>query len=201
MKAFPYVTELQKKIESINGQDNPLKSEDFVWPTQEQNALIVSQQNGISDVAICLQEKILHYFSSRRYPKDFSFEDLPSLSVLIEELSHFSFFCEKSHKKQEISPLDMEIQAEVDKFSFALHCLEEMERESERHFVYEVLFENPQLGDWVAEKDRELYLDANQIAKNFCRSFLKEKKRLSDSKDLFQTFFAMSPAEKRKLML
>lgn len=201
MKSFGFVTNFQRKIESINGQNNPLRSEDFVWPTEMQNALIVSQQNGVSDVAICLQQKILQEFADRNYPEDFSFDDLPALSVLIEEISHFSFFCEKSRVKQEISPLDMEIQAEVDKFSFVLHCLEEMERANERHFVYEVLFENPKLGDWVPERDKGLYLDANQIAKNFCRSFLKEEKALREARDRFQSFFSMSPSEKRKLML
>jgi hypothetical protein len=186
-------------LELINGHENPFASQDFVMPTTQKNALVVNQAGEFSDVAICLQESLLTRFAHKDYPKDFSFEELPSLSILIEELSHFNYFCEKSRLGQVISPLDLEIQAEVDKFSFALSCLNQTNRESEKDRVFDRIFEETQWGEWVSEVDLEIYQDAHQIAKNFCRSILRQCGSFDEGQKEFQKFFSLEPALKRKL--
>jgi len=201
MSDFSFVTRIQKQIEGINGQENPHSSENFVMPTTHQNALVVNQTQDGSDVAICLQKEILEEFSGRVYPQDFQMLELPRLSVLVEEVSHFNYFCEMSRVKREISPLDLEIQAEVDKFSFALSCLHQQQEEALADSVFDVIFDQLRMGEWVSSEDEETYRDAHQIARGFCRRVLREHENFHEQLELFRQFFSLSPVEKRRAAL
>ncbi|TVQ79437.1 MAG: hypothetical protein EA369_04710 [Bradymonadales bacterium] len=188
---------IQRQIETVNGQENPYDSRDFVMATESQNALLVNQTEGVADLAICLQAKLLEEFGERHYPSDFRLEDFPSLSVLVEELSHFNYFVEKTRLNQQIRPLDLEIQSEVDKFSFALSCLQGSGQEFQDE-IFELLFDQIRLGDWVDEQERARYHDAHQIARSFCRAVLNESSCFDDQRSLFQAFFSLTPQEKRR---
>jgi len=148
---------------------------------------------------VCIDETILDRNAHLRLPYDFDMASLPDLAVVIEELSHFNTFCSAALINRPLSPLDLEIQGEVDKFAVVLDWLHERNEESLKDQIYDLMFGKLNVGTWVHSKDRQLYEEAHQISKNFIRKVLGQSKCHQDSRLLFREFFAKSPSEKLKL--
>lgn len=186
------IEEIQKQLELLYGKSNPLKPADFIIQTRDKNALVVSQNGDEADLAICLSEQLLRRFQNQTFPQDFDLSCFPDLSVIVEELSHFNFFCENAFKNQEVSPLELEVQGEVDKFGFALECLYARNEMFLADKIFESLFDNFKLGHWVSPDERERYQQAHEVARAFCRKVLDRAKSMSDKRELFRSFYEAS---------
>jgi hypothetical protein len=189
------IDQVENRLRKINGIEHYLRARDFVIPTELDNSLIIAEREGEADLAICLREKVLERLSSVQLPQDFDFELIPDLSLVVEELSHFNFYCVHAHSGRQISGLDMEIQAEVDKFAFALDCLEQQNQASLEHKLFDLHFEHLKLGGWVSSDLALRYEDAHRIARGFCRKIL-QRPRASERRALLRDFFR-SPSKDR----
>jgi hypothetical protein len=196
LKDLEFVHQIQKSLETLNGFSNPHSVEDFIIASDKKNALIVHEQNEEADIAVCLQKKILDKLSQTKLPRDFQLELFPDLSIVIEELSHFNTYCLKAMHLQEVSELELEVQAEVDKFGLALGWLEQRNEQELREKVYDILFKEIHLGDWVENAEADRYQEAHLIAKNFCRKILEADLSAGAAQEKFQEFFLLPRSEK-----
>jgi hypothetical protein len=182
------IDQIEFRLREINGVSHFLHARDFVMPTKAQNTLLISETGDHADIAICLMESLLNRFQSLRLPQDFTLEVQPALSVIVEELSHFNFYCVNASHGREISGLDMELQAEIDKFSFALDCLHEQNLKGFEDQLFEMHFGQLRLGEWVKPEEQERYVVAHSIARAFCRELLRQSE-VGDRRSLLQRFF------------
>jgi len=189
----PILLQVDSRLKKINGIQHSWQVEDFVMPTETENTLLISERGEDADLAICLQKDLLDELSGLSFPNDFSLKVFPRVSLLVEELSHFHFYCVNATHQRKISALEMEVQAEVDKFSFALDCLEEMNLRNLEDDVFGILFNQLQLGPWVKSEERSRYQEAHQIARAFCRKLLRST---TDRSATIQEFYRMSPEER-----
>ena len=189
------IDQIELRLREMNGVSHYLHARDFILPTKAQNSLLIAEKNGQADVAICLTEALLKRFESLQLPQDFSLEVQPALSVIVEELSHFNFYCVHASHGREITGLDMELQAEIDKFSFALDCLHEQNLKDLEDQLFEMHFGRLQLGDWVKPEEEERYAEAHRIARAFCRQLLRQDS-FRDRKALLQSFFKAPPSSR-----
>ena len=173
---------------------------DFVVPSKQKNAFVVKEAGeGLeqeAEVLVCLQEEVLARLANKKFPEDFSLELLPDLSVVIEELSHFNTFCQKAVLDRGISSLELEVQAEVDKFGIALDWLEKRNEAHLRDQVFDTLLGECVLGDWVEPQHESRYRDAHEIARNFCRRVLEKNLQGADLHQELQKFFNLSKDHK-----
>jgi hypothetical protein len=184
-----FLNQIQAELKKLNGSHHDFRVIDFLVPTENQNALIVNQEGENVDLAICLSASLLKKFQEKTYPTDFKIENFADLSVIVEELSHFNLFCENALRNQEVSALELELQAEVDKFGFALECIHAQQEKILEDVVFEVLFDELKLGAWVKEEDRGRYIQAHETARAFCRKIMKKDNDMSSRRDLFRKFF------------
>lgn len=201
MKYFEFLHQVQTRLEAINGFNHDLLITDFLAPSQNQNSLIVRENPEGPEVLVCLDEKILQKFSDIKLPQDFSLKNFADLSIVIEELSHFNTFCQKAMEDHPVSPLELEVQGEVDKFAMALDVLSERNEEALKHQFFEILFGQFMVGDWVNEKQRHVYEEAHQIARQFCRTVLERNLSASERRKEFRKFFGLPRAEKLSPLL
>lgn len=193
---FSFLDEIQSQLSVLNGKENPLRPADFLIKTENQNALLVNQIGDEADLAICLSAQLLEKFQNQNFPKDFELSDFPDLSIVVEELSHFNFFCDNALRNQEVSALELEVQGEVDKFGFALECLHAQNEKQLADEVFEVLFREARVGSWVKPEEKERYFQAHDIARGFCRKVLDQTKDLQEQRKLFRGFFS-APLSKK----
>lgn len=190
------IESIDQELKQINDLSHSHLAEPFVVLTESQNEFLISEYKDNADLAICLKSELVEKFANREFPKSFSMEDLSELSVLVEELSHFNTFCENAMSNRPVSSLGLEVQAEVDKFAFALECLFAINETAFVEQAYQAIFENYRLGEWVSKEDEELYLKANQIAKNYCSDLIEKSNSLAEFRKDFQKFFRRSDSEK-----
>jgi len=188
--------QIHQSLQDLNGIETSLSIMDFVKPTKGLNKVIFQEENEVAEIAVCLNEKLLSRVEDTNLPEDFSLEKLPDLSVVVEELSHFNTYCEKALKDQPVSELELEVQAEVDKFGLALEWLSKRNEDHLKEQVFELLFKEITLGEWVLPDKRALYEDAHLIARNFCRKLMHEDLNHSERRDKFRKFFSKSQSEK-----
>lgn len=189
------LNEIESAIRRINNSRHDFLSEDFLILTDNQNALLVSEQDQDVDIAICLQRSLLEKLDALELPLDFHIDHLSDLSVVVEELSHFQYFCENASRNRVLSPLELEIQAEVDKFSYSLDCLERQNQKELEAAVFHRLFDEFQVGAWVKEEEIPVYEHAHHVARAFCRKLLHLK---DDRPSLMQSFYQADLNEKKR---
>lgn len=88
---------------------------------------------------------------------------LRSFCAAIEGISHFMLLVERARREEPLTLLELEVQAEIDKFvSARLHC---PEREPALH---RALFVDADLHDGLSTEERHRYREAGRLARAWC---------------------------------
>lgn len=190
-----FLRQIQVELEQLNGIENPHDVRDFVRLNESENALVVREEGDDAEVAVLLHDALVQSYEGASFPNDFEFSQLADLSIIIEELSHFCLYCAKATNDRSLSPIEMEVQAEVDKFALALRWLEAENEEALKHRIYEQIFENYHFREELSDRARLRYQEAHLIAKNFCRQFVRNGWGAQD----FRDFFSRPRSEKLRL--
>lgn len=91
---------------------------------------------------------------------------LDDFLMALEGVSHFSYFVHSADEERQVTLMEMELQAEVDKFvSVAFANIGRGVRLSELH---NQLFERARFADDLTTAERERYGDANRFASEYC---------------------------------
>ena len=189
MKYFDLLNRIQRSLQETNGFQHDLLVTDFLAPSKSQNSLIVKEGSDTTEILVCLDEELLNRCSSLRLPYDFQPDMIPDLAILIEELSHFNTFCDRALQDQSVTALELEVQGKVDKFSTILGWLEERNEEILRDRIFDALFDECKVGEWVSEDNRLRYFEAHSIARNFCRKVLRTSPSPEERRVAFKKFF------------
>jgi len=200
MKYFDFLLQIQTQLQELNDCRHDLLVTDFLVPSKGQNSMIVKEGGDGAEVLVCLEERILKKFQNAQMPRDFRWDHLPDLSVVVEELSHFNTFCHKVSGDLSISQIELEVQAEVDKFALALEWLEMRNEFEFVHHVFDTLFEKCELGAWVqTDEERQRYHEAHELARSFCRRILAEKGSREERQRAFKEFYGLNHEQKLSL--
>jgi hypothetical protein len=196
MKYFDFLNQIQTQLKTVTSFEHDLLINDFLAPSDAENSLVIRESEEGPEVMVCISEGLLKKFENALMPRDFSQASLPDLSIVIEELSHFNTFCDRIKDDQKISQLELEVQGEVDKFALALEWLEQRNEAHLQDSVFEQIFGSFRVGDWVSQSQRERYLEAHHIARQFCRSVMDQGLTDKHRRAAFQDFFHL-PRERK----
>ena len=87
----------------------------------------------------------------------------PALCAAIEGVSHFLLLIERARRREPIRLLELEAQAEVDKYMCARLHAPARSREWQAR-----LFRDAQLRDGLSSEERQRYLEAGRLAEGLC---------------------------------
>lgn len=159
------------------------------------------------EVGIAFQDHISQELEKMNYDKfqDWNLMQLRAFSVATEEVSHFRYLVHHSALFRPISHLELEFQGELDRFLvfYLFHAVlhEHSAICFEKSFTQ--LFERFSLGNHLSAQEKERYLEASQIAREF---ILKHRDSFS-SQDGFskllgelRALYRMSPQDKFSLI-
>lgn len=186
---------IQNSLSTITGFQNPLSVAEFIV-SSEQNSFLIKESADGADVMICLKPDLIEKISQMKLPKDFQLDLMPDLSIAIEELSHFNTYCSRALKEHEVSAIELEVQAEVDKFGLMLDWAYTKNEEHLREKIFSILFDDFKLGGWVPQSEYSRYEDAHLIARNFCRGLLDKDMNRAEFNKCMQDFFSLQGSEK-----
>jgi hypothetical protein len=121
-----------------------------------------------------------------------------------EEISHFNYLLFHSSRGRKVSQLELELQADVDKFLLVFFSVIKGRETTGAFFerLYDQLFLHFRLREGLSREQRERYENANTFAKAFVLKFrplLKQKSSYSQALQLARHFYRVNCAEKISL--
>jgi hypothetical protein len=136
-------------------------------PTDEQ-LLIADTHDGLA-MSLYLHAEVLDRLRARCPLEALDERNLQDFCTALEGVSHFHYVTWSAGCDRGVSLLELELQAEVDKYASALAL---MLAQRDGRFPAELfgrLFEGARLLPHLSEPERERYVEAHRFAARFCR--------------------------------
>lgn len=171
MIALDKILAVHRDLSLLHQFHPPVSLKDYVTTADENQTIVKECHDGL-EVMVLLQESLLKNIENMGDPRDFKIEDLSCLAILIEELSHFNSIIWNAFQERQVSRLELEVQAEIDKLAVINEWVKERKSLHESHIVFDLLFENFRLGEWVLPEDQLIYLQAHEIARKMARKWM-----------------------------
>ncbi len=135
--------------------------------------LLVSERDGELELALFVDERALANLARNDPRRRLDDENLGDFLLTVEGVSHFVYLVWRARAERQVSALELELQAEIDKWAT---CLLTMLSQGGRppEGLVPRLFERFELAPGVEGEERERYLVANSNARAYV-SLLEER--------------------------
>ena len=165
--------------------------------TQSGESLLLCEDEDGLALSLYLDEAILKRLKAHDPAAALRSGLLDDLCKVIEGLSHFNYVAWRASRDRSVTLLELELQAEVDKFVSTMQLARE-ERDSElMNVLHGRLFDNARFHDHLSRRQLERYRAASEYAARFCRSLGPALRDLgNDVLPELQRFYRMSLSDK-----
>jgi hypothetical protein len=202
---------LQTLLERIYGVSSDLRVDDFLISDPQQvrrlhrggrntkEKLLISEDGNGLDVALFVHEKILNALAEDDPLSRLHDGNLNAFWVALEGVSHFLYLVFNASSGRSVRLLEMELQAEVDKFVATLFLLRRQAVSGSHRRLHHYLFERTQFDSALSPEDLTRYRDANRYAGKYCLrlslSYLNRRRR-AGLVDELRRFYRMPQSAK-----
>lgn len=176
------LNELQAELEGSYDVSSPHRVEDFVFhdrflagelsgdPSLQgaPEALLVSQRDDDLDVSLFVDPSVMQGLSTERHGHCLHCGNLGSFWVALEGVSHFLYLVCNADLNRCVTRLEMELQAEVDKFVIAARRLQRHYGRVSLDALRCMLFRDVGFHKDLDDDSRQRYQQANQMAARYC---------------------------------
>jgi hypothetical protein len=160
-------------------------------------SLLVSEDEDGLALSLYLEQEILHRLESLDPSARLRAEQLDDLCKVIEGVSHFNYVVWRAEKDRSMSLLELELQAEVDKYVSTMQMALEQRDHDMLHGLHRHLFDNYRLRDDLEQDEVERYRAASEYAARFCRRLRRHLLQSGDGAlEELRQFYRMSLNEK-----
>ena len=202
---------LQQQLHDINRSDAGYDIHDFLVTdariaraisggdvlTNSGEALLLSEDEHGVALSLYLDEALLDRLKTGDPAAALSSSLLDDLCKVIEGLSHFNYVAWCASRDRTVTLLELELQAEVDKFVSTMQLARENRDTEMMNGLHGRLFDNPRFHDYLSHRQLERYRAASEYAARFCQALvprLREKGR--DTLPELRRFYRMSLGDK-----
>ena len=208
MSASPpgLLLDVQRRLESLYALEAQAPVTEFLLSEEEAAAYpgggsrtLVTQDGDLVSLGVVLEGGTLNLLAGADPRVRLDHANLGAFCTLTEEVSHFVYlnFCARTSRS--VTQLELELQAEVDKYLTAVFvlCLQNEGAVSAR--LRELLFRRYHLAAWLTVEQAERYRAASALAHRYC-SFLESaylrRSRLADLAREARRFYRKGQREK-----
>lgn len=209
---------VQHQLESLYGIGLPQRVENYLIGRKEAEGylsgnygkmpkelfLVRKSEESSVEVALFLDIKLLSNLQKNNPFDSLNDKNFSDFCILIEGVSHFVYFLWKAHHDVPITQLEMELQAEIDKFLMLFFYLRSDNAPEFPQQLLEKLFEDFKLIEKLSAESEGRYLTASSLASRYCYNLQKKFRSLNDTrqvKDMLEEirqFYNLSQEDKIK---
>ena len=181
---------IQLLLEELNAVSTELDVCDYVVPPEIKDSisgaldsvpeqLFIAEIDDSMELALYIDPKIIEALQYDHPQSRLHNGNLENFCIALEGVSHFIKVVWSAQCGREVSALELEIQAEVDKFIGAWGLLEQqgMPREHAARALNRLLFERYDVRDEVPAAEAERYYIASKVARRFCEQLVQRYPR------------------------
>ena len=143
-------------------------SSNTVMGASGETLLLCEEEDGLA-LSLYLERAILDRLESRDPMRKLRASQLDDLCKVIEGLSHFNYVVWRANRDQPMTLLELELQAEVDKYVSTMQLAREQRDNDLLHGLHSRLFDNYRLREDLDCEQLERYRAASEYAARFCR--------------------------------
>ena len=187
VREIALASRIQRALETLYRLERAADVDAFVTPAEgdERETLFVRQSEDGLELSL-------------RLPRLRENADMDSLCQIIEGVSHFVYLADRAGREREATQLELEVQAEVDKYVVLAASLRDFDlRTSER--LREQLYDNVAFAHEAGTEEGERYRMANVCAQRFTRRLETQYVRRARYQELqgeLRRFFHLGQGEK-----
>ena len=152
-------------------------------PTDEQ-LLVVEEDDGLG-ISLYLDRAVIERLAERCPLQSLSEHNLGDFCTALEGVSHFHYFVWSAGMARRVSLLELELQAEVDKYASALQLMLQQRGGRFPGELFERLFDRAAFLPHLPAQERTRYEEAHRFAARFCRRleerFLRRRQARPDA--------------------
>ena len=149
-------------------------------------------------LGLYLDPTIVARLESRGGVANFPEQSLQDFWAVLEGVSHFVCLGWHAERDREISALDLEIQAEIDKYVTAWEFARQCGLGDLAEPLYVQLFSQWRLGDGINDAVAERYIRASSIAARYCRYLRARHAGSLELRAELREFFRLPPRRRRE---
>lgn len=202
---------IQKYLTDIYRTDHGLSVTDFLItdpsvaaalgsgtlvPNTDESVLVKEDRHGLA-LSVYLHEEVLGRLERADPLTELRPEQLDDFCKVLEGISHFNYICWCAQQDKPVKLLELEMQAEVDKFVTTwLLALEQQDHELARR-LHGWLFEQVRFNPDLDREQAERYRAANDYAARFCHGLAARLDRDGEKAlEELRHFYRLSQNEK-----
>jgi hypothetical protein len=155
--------------------------------TDEQ--LIIAQESDACGVSLYLDPALLERLKQADPIRKLDEENVADYLTALEGVSHFVYFAWNAGHDKSVSILELELQAEIDKYIASYYLLRQQFPDRFPAELMRVLFERTRIDPTIAGNRVEIYRAASRYAEKFCRR-LERSLRDSERSEIAQPVMA-----------
>lgn len=175
---------IQEHLEAIYGLRCEYRARDFLVDSETARALggtgrsreelLVSHDGENLDLALYLEPELLRRVTSfESHPGDALDDELPGFCEVAEGVSHFVYMAQTAGLERTVSLLELEAQAEVDKFAICLLMRWGKDGGAWAAKLVGRLFERVRFNDQLSPAERWRYVEANRLAQTYVARLMR----------------------------
>jgi hypothetical protein len=165
-------------------------------PNTEESVLLSQDEDGLA-LSLYLDESMLERLTRDNPMDELRADQLDDLCKVIEGLSHFNYIVWRAQHDKAVTLLELEMQAEVDKFvGTLLIALDQQDFDFARR-LHGLLFDRVSFNPDLDANQLERYRAANDFAARFCHG-LRDRLKRDSTRGMYELrhFYRLSQAEK-----
>lgn len=161
--------------------------------TNNGESLFLREEDNELSLSIYLEKEIL-----KRVDEAGQIEagQLDDLCKVIEGLSHFNYVVWRASRDRTVTLLELEIQAEVDKFVSTMQLASEQQDSELMNVLHTRLFDEIRFSEDLDKEQAERYRAANEYAARFCRRLRSRFLQDGDTLPELRRFFRLPLRQK-----
>lgn len=201
---FDLLTHANRHLVSLGElTSNQLKALEETTKLDRAGILCDENSDGELFLGIYFSDPLKEGLNSLPSPDNWTISHLDAFLVAIEELSHFHLIVNRALSHRQVNILELECQAEVDKFIFsALNTCHHLEQSHLQH-LFNILFDQFS----IIKGREELYKAANSYAARFVQKLLSQSDAprhiflQNDIRELARAFYHSSWQDKHYIVV
>ena len=160
----------------------------------QKERLLLNQDNNELSLSLFLDDEVV-----RSVQEKDPLHDMQHFCLALEGVSHFLYLIWNASFDRQITLLELELQAEIDKFVMMVFSSQEQSQPIEPSFFRKLLFENVRLHEELDSTQKERYIEASRLAEKYCwkleSDYLARRSRQEVLAELRQ-FYRLGQGEK-----
>ena len=130
--------------------------------------LLLRQDDGELSLSLYLHTDVVEKMLEDDPVQNLHEGNMQDFCLALEGVSHFLYLSWNASFDRSVTMLEMELQAEIDKFVMLVLCLEKQNRRAEPGKLRQILFETANYHKELDESERQRYRDASYFAEKYC---------------------------------